>query len=78
MKDVCYYVQDLKQKLNSTMNIVKQNLAEQQKRNNIYYDKKTKQGDIIVDGNVLLLLTTKVNRLLMHWRGPYRVIEKLH
>ena len=27
---------------------------------------------------VLLLLPRKVNKLQLHWRGPYKVIEKVH
>ena len=27
---------------------------------------------------VLLLLPRKVNKLQLHWRGPYKVVEKVH
>ena len=34
--------------------------------------------NIKVGDKVLLLLPRKVNKLQLHWRGPYQVLEKVH
>ena len=34
--------------------------------------------DIRVGDQVLLLLPRKVNKMQLHWRGPYKVVEKVH
>ena len=36
-----------------------------------------KQANMYNGENVLLFLPTKANTLLMHWKGPYEVLEKV-
>jgi len=75
----CYeYVFDLREKLEETMNKVKEELSKSQSRYKHYFDKKTRNKNIKVGEKVLILLPIKRNKLLMQWQGPYEVIEIPH
>ena len=40
-----------------------------------YYDKRARSRKFDVGENVLLLLPTESNKLLLQWKGPYEVVE---
>ena len=42
-----------------------------------YYNRKSRRRHLKVGSKVLVLLPTKTNKLLMSWKGPYEVVEKL-
>ena len=42
-----------------------------------YYDQKAGNRKLKVSDKALILLPTKTNKLLMGWKGPYEVVEKL-
>ena len=42
-----------------------------------YYNRKSRRRNLKVGSKVLVLLPTKTNKLLMSWKGPYEVVEKL-
>ena len=58
------HVIELKGKLESTMQLVKENLKESQGRYKHYFDKKAKQKNIKIGHKVLVLLPTKNNKLV--------------
>ena len=65
---------ELKEKLESTMQLVKENLKKSQGRYKHYFDKKAKQRNAKIGDKVLVLLPTKNNKLVMQWKGPYAVV----
>ena len=42
-----------------------------------HYDQKAGKRQLKVGGKALVLLPTDKNKLLMGWKGPYEVVEKL-
>ena len=75
IKSTYQYVVDLKQRLEDTCKVAQQELCRSQTRYEKYYNKKArsrkyKKGDL-----VLILLPTDNNKLLLQWKGPYKVEE---
>lgn len=77
IKNVYKYVVDLKQRLQETCDIAQEELLKAQEVNKKHYDKSAKPKVLEVGQKVLLLLPTKPNKLLLQWRGPYTVVEKM-
>jgi hypothetical protein len=59
--------------LNQTLQIAQEELQKSQKRYKHYYDRQAKPRTFQVGDNVLVLLPTNNNKLLMQWKGPYTV-----
>ena len=70
------YVIELREKLQEATDIVKETLGKSQTRYKHCY-KRTKSKDINVGDQVQILLPASTNKLLMAWRGPFKVIEKV-
>ena len=77
VKEVYQYVMDLKNRLEETCNIAQEELLKAQEIQKRQYDKSAQAKSLEVGQKVLLLLPTKANKLLLQWRGPYQVIEKM-
>ena len=71
------YVLDLKQRLEATLELAREELGKSAGRYKKNYDKKSKPRKFQVDDDVLVLLPTDGNMLLMQWKGPYKVVEKV-
>lgn len=71
------YVVDLKDRLLSTCELTKENLERSSWRYCTYYNKRARQRDMKEGEKVLVLLPTTSNQLLMQWRGPYIIIQKV-
>ena len=67
------YVFELREKLEDTMKIAKEELEKSQGRYKHYYDRKTRPRSLQVGDQVLILLPSEQNKLLMQWKGPYTV-----
>lgn len=78
VKSTYQYVIDLREKLEQTCEFARNNLKKAAGRYKIYYDKKARERDMKVGDKVLVLLPTNANKLLMHWKGPYPIVEKLN
>ena len=76
VKTVYKYVVDLKKRLLETCKIAQEEIMKSQELQKVYYDKKARPRKLKVGSRVLLLLPMKQNKLLLQWRGPYKVIEK--
>ena len=76
-KEVYKYVIDLKTQLTETCRLAQQELEKSQNRQKLQYDKHAKPKSLKVGSNVLLLLPVKKNKLLLQWKGPYKVTEKM-
>lgn len=68
------YVIDLRERLESTVEIDRSNLSKASRYRN-YYNSKAKKRSLKVGDKALILLPTKANKLLMHWRSPFTVTE---
>lgn len=76
VKSSYQYVMDLREKLEDIMVIATQNLKTSQNRYKKYFDKGSRQRCFEEGDEVLILLPTDANKLLMQWRGPYKVLER--
>ena len=71
------YVINLREKLESTMEIAMDNLKQTSGRYKTQYDKHTRPKKLIVGEQVLLLQPIKQNILQTQWEGPYPIVEKV-
>ena len=71
------YVLDLRQRIEDTCALAKEELAKVQCKNQMYYNRKTRERKLNVGDSVLLLLPTEHNKLTLAWRGPFKVTEKV-
>lgn len=77
VKRTYQYVLDLWNRLQQTCDLAHQELVRAQKRQH-RYSNMGKRGRFFKPGDrVLLLLTAEQNKLLMKWKGPFRVLEKI-
>jgi transposase InsO family protein len=76
-KTVYQYVIDLQERLEQTCQLARDELQKSRKRYSMYYNKKARVRDLKVGEEVLLLLPTDLNKLLMQWKGPFPIIEKV-
>lgn len=76
VKTTYQYVLDLKERLSSTCELVKNELTKSNEHYKKHYDRKARSRSFKVGDYVLILLPTDNNKLLMHWKGPFEVVEK--
>ncbi|XP_021345000.1 uncharacterized protein LOC110444964, partial [Mizuhopecten yessoensis] len=76
VKTTYQYVMDLRERLDETCELAKEQLRTARVSQRKYYNKKAKDRQLDVNDKVLILLPTKTNKLLMQWRGPYIVTAK--
>jgi len=77
-KSLYSYIFELKNIISESCEIAKQNSAQAAGRSKMYFDRRAKPRSFSVDDEVLVLLPTSSNKLLMSWSGPYRVQECFH
>ncbi|XP_076451106.1 uncharacterized protein LOC143286993 [Babylonia areolata] len=71
------YVVDLRNRLEETCRLARENLQQAATKYKRQYDKKARERWFEVGDEVLLLLPEKKNKLQIAWQGPYRVIERV-
>ena len=71
------YVVDLRNKLQDTWDLAQNELRRSQVRQKKYLDARTKDRTFKKGDQVLILLPTSENKLLMHWKGPFEVLERV-
>ena len=76
-KTTYQYVMDLREKLENTVQLVREQLTKSQSAYRAQYNKKAKARSFKVGDEVLLLLPTDRNKLLMHWKGPFKVVGRV-
>ena len=77
VKSTYQYVTDLREKLELTSHMARENLREAASRYCKYYNRKTRTRSMKVGDKVLVLLPTDTNKLLMRWKGLFPITEKL-
>ena len=78
IKTTYQYVIDLKERLHDTCTMAHEMLEKASKKYKEYYDRKTKPRSLDVGDQVLILLPTDNNKLLLQWKGPYTVMQKFN
>jgi hypothetical protein len=74
-KTTYQHVLDLREKIQDTCTLVKEELTKSQLRNKFYFDKRTKHRALKVGQECLLLLPMGNNKLEFHWKGPYKIAK---
>ena len=77
MRSTYQYVIELQDRLESTLAIAQDNLSKMSRKYKRHYDQKAGKRQLKVGDKALFLLPTDKNKLLMGWKGPYEVVEKL-
>jgi hypothetical protein len=75
IKTTYQYVLDLQERLEETCRLAQENLAKSSRRYQKYYDRKARARSFKQGNKVLVLLPSKHNKLLLHWKGPFVVEE---
>ena len=70
------YLFEVKERLEETLRIAREELGKAQVRQKRYYDRKAEERSLEVGDKVLLLRPTDSNKLIMQWKGPYQVEAK--
>lgn len=78
VKTTYQYVVDLRQRLEDTCKLAQEELNKNSKKYKTYYDSKAKDRQFKKGEEVLLLLPSDNNKLLMQWKGPFTVMEKVN
>ena len=73
---VYQYVLDLKNRLTNTCRLAQEAAQQASRRHKTYFDKKAKMRTLRPNDEVLVLLPTSQNKLLLKWQGPFRVVKK--
>ncbi|GFO14865.1 Zinc finger protein [Plakobranchus ocellatus] len=68
------YVLNLRERLDDTLKIVREELEKAQGRQKHYYDRTAKRRKFSVGEKVLVLLPTDSNKLLMQWKEPFEIV----
>ena len=76
IKSTYQYVIDLRERLESTCKLAHENLEKASQKHRLYYNRKAKHRSMKVGERVLVLLPTDSNKLLMQWKGPFRIVDK--
>jgi hypothetical protein len=72
------YVIDLQERLEETCTLAREELKRAKGKQRVQYNKKARSRTFEVGDEVLLLIPTDNNKLLMQWKGPFKVIRKLN
>ena len=71
------YVTELREHLEDSLKLVQEELQKSQKRYKKQYAKKAKSRRLEIGDQVLILLPTNSNKLLIQWRGPYTMESRV-
>ena len=77
VKNVYRYIFDLRNRIEETCKLASMNLETAQKRHKVHFDKHTNSISLNVGDKALFMLPTDHNKLLMRWKGPFSVIDKI-
>ena len=72
------YVVDLRNRLEETLQLAEEELKKNKSRYKFYADRKRKNRSFEPGMKVLVLLPTDYNKLLMQYKGPYTVKDKIN
>ena len=70
------YVIELRDKIKDTCELAREELLRSSKRYKKFYDRRAAPRYLKPGESALILLPTDHNKLLLHWKGPFQVMEK--
>ena len=76
-KTTAEYVIDLRNKIEETCKIARENLKKAARKQAKYFNRKTVPRSFKKGEKVLLLRPLKHNKLELTWKGPYEIVEKI-
>jgi len=76
VKNSYKYVFDLRERIENTLMVVRENLKKAQDRQKHYYDRRAKDRKLEIGDEVVILIPQSRNKLLMEWSGPYHVMSR--
>ncbi|XP_077551248.1 uncharacterized protein LOC144164880 [Haemaphysalis longicornis] len=76
IKTTYQYILEFRERLEATTELAHERLREAQKNQKGHYNMRSSRRQLKVGDKALLLLPTSHNKLLLHWKGPFPVIEK--
>ena len=71
------YVFDLRNRIEDTCTLARENLLTAQQKYKKHFDKSARLRTMDIGERVLVMLPTDHNKLLLRWKGPYPVMEKV-
>ncbi len=77
-KNTYQYLIDLQKRLETTCHLAKEEMKKSKSKYKIQYNKKARPREYKEGDEVLLLLPTDANKLLMHWKGPFTIVKKIN
>ena len=77
MQSTYQYVFELRNRLEDTCKLVEESLKESQVKAKAHFDRKSRYRELKTGDKVLILLPTDSHKLLMQWKGPFVVIERV-
>ena len=75
-KSTYQYIIDLQERLETTCQLAREEMQRSKDKYQMHYNKKTRPRSYQEGDEVLLLLPTDSNKLLMHWKGPFKIVKK--
>lgn len=75
-KNTYQYIIDLQNRLEVTCQLAREEIKKSKEKYRTQYNKKAKAREYDEGDEVLLLLPTDRNKLLMHWKGPFKIVKK--
>jgi len=70
------YVLELGEKLEKTWELARKEVCSKKEKATQNYNKRAKRRTLEVGNQVLLLLPTDKNKMILHWKGPFEVVER--
>jgi transposase InsO family protein len=77
VKTTYQYVLDLRDRIEKTCELAQQELSKSARRYKKYYDRKAKARILQPGDQALLLLPSDHNKLLLQWKGPFKVLDRV-
>ena len=76
-RETHFYVTSLKERLQETCAIARERLQVAHEKSKVYFDKRARMRRLKEGDQVLIFLPTSPKKLLMKWKGPYKVLARL-
>ena len=76
-ESVVSHVLMMREKLAQMSELVQENMKKAQQKQKTWYDRNSREHEFQPADEVLVLLPTTTNKLLVQWQGPYRVLRRI-
>lgn len=76
-KTTTQHVFELRNTINEMSKLAQSSVEQARKTQKHYHDKKSRQRTFQVGDEVLVLLPSSANKLLMSWKGPFKIVQCL-